>query len=220
MGKISGFIRKAKELGISGAVKHGFKKVTGIRKNEEQIDTLYYFLNHIVDITSIKPAEGALRKLQLCDAALLNVFDAICEREGWTYWLSFGTLLGAVRHKGFIPWDDDTDVSMPREDYDDAVQRLPGIFASYGNDSISCNVSEPARIGMGYRHLKTGVWCDIFPVDEVYSTDSTETAKKELAGRMRKYSAFCNKKGRNLGSDELASERTKYTNILGGGGIT
>ncbi len=49
---------------------------------------------------------------------LLQVFDILCKKHNLIYWLDHGTLLGAVRHKGFIPWDDDLDVTMPREDYE------------------------------------------------------------------------------------------------------
>ena len=53
---------------------------------------------------------------------ILIVFDKICRRHNLTYWLDHGTLLGSVRHKGFIPWDDDLDVTMPREDYEKFLQ--------------------------------------------------------------------------------------------------
>ena len=59
-----------------------------------------------------------LRALQLDEVTVLDELDRICKKHGLRYYLTAGTLLGAVRHGGFIPWDDDIDVAMPREDYD------------------------------------------------------------------------------------------------------
>lgn len=61
--------------------------------------------------------ETTLRQCQLVQLHLLYVFDAICKAHNLTYFLGGGTLLGAMRHGGFIPWDDDLDVGMPMEDY-------------------------------------------------------------------------------------------------------
>jgi lipopolysaccharide cholinephosphotransferase len=58
-----------------------------------------------------------LRSVQLVQLAILKEFDRICKKHKLTYWLDAGTLLGAVRHGGFIPWDDDLDVGMPSADY-------------------------------------------------------------------------------------------------------
>ena len=58
-----------------------------------------------------------VRPLQKQVFAILQFLDEICRRNNFTYYLAYGTLLGAVRHKGFIPWDDDVDIWMPREDY-------------------------------------------------------------------------------------------------------
>lgn len=59
----------------------------------------------------------ALRDFQLFQMGLLSELDRICSKHGLTYWGGYGTLLGAARHQGFIPWDDDIDVMMPAEDY-------------------------------------------------------------------------------------------------------
>ena len=61
--------------------------------------------------------EELLRSVQLTELSILREFKAICEQNNLRYFLCGGTMLGAVRHKGFIPWDDDVDVFMPYVDY-------------------------------------------------------------------------------------------------------
>ena len=56
-----------------------------------------------------------LRQLQM---GILDEIDRFCKEQGLVYFLSSGTLIGAVRHKGYIPWDDDIDIYMPRKDYE------------------------------------------------------------------------------------------------------
>jgi lipopolysaccharide cholinephosphotransferase len=71
--------------------------------------------------------EDTLVKLRCVMLEILDEFVRICDENNLVYFLFFGTLLGAVRHKGFIPWDDDIDVAMPRNDYEKFI------------DIISCN---------------------------------------------------------------------------------
>lgn len=62
--------------------------------------------------------EIRIDELKQVELNLLTEIDTICREHGWKYALCGGTLLGAIRHKGFIPWDDDIDIAMPRKDYE------------------------------------------------------------------------------------------------------
>lgn len=73
-------------------------------------------------LEELSPATGSMRLYQLAGAQLLFEFDAFCRMHGLSYWLQSGTLLGAVRHQGFIPWDDDLDVAMSRADIERACE--------------------------------------------------------------------------------------------------
>ena len=79
------------------------------------------------------PDGSLLRRQQLRMLEMLEAFDDICRRHHIRYWLSSGTALGCARHQGFIPWDDDLDVEMLREDYvrllDILPRELPGHLA-------------------------------------------------------------------------------------------
>ena len=73
---------------------------------------------------SLPEATGGLRLLQQGNAFLLQKFKEICDKNNLFYWLCSGSLIGAIRHEGFIPWDDDLDVAMLRYDYDKLIDVL------------------------------------------------------------------------------------------------
>lgn len=70
-----------------------------------------------MELKEYNPEGSVLRKSQMVALDILIEFDRICRENGLIYMLEFGTLLGAVRHGGFIPWDDDIDIAMPTRDY-------------------------------------------------------------------------------------------------------
>ncbi|ACV55999.1 LicD family protein [Eggerthella lenta] len=74
--------------------------------------------------------DATLKRLQKCELILLKDFVEICETEGLMYFGLAGTALGAVRHKGFIPWDDDIDLGLPRKDFDRLVEVVRSEYAN------------------------------------------------------------------------------------------
>ena len=126
-------IDSLKTRGLKETVQQGILKALGIKQQKEEINSLYYYLNSYCDITSLPPTQNKnLRNLQLGILELLKIFDKLCKKYNLRYWLDAGNLLGAYRHKGFVPWDDDMDVSMPREDYDKVIPLFKDELNKYG----------------------------------------------------------------------------------------
>ena len=63
-----------------------------------------------------------IRQLQLRLLDILVAIDEMCHKQGLRYYLMYGSMLGAVRHSGFIPWDDDIDIGLPRPDYERLIR--------------------------------------------------------------------------------------------------
>ena len=132
-----------------------------------------------------------LQQLKRIELAMLDEFVRICDANGIDYFLSGGTCLGAARHKGFIPWDDDIDVGMLREDYDRFAQACKtelsdGFIFQDMNTEPNCGLvfGKIRKKGTVYSEtysshiaMSQGVWIDIFPYDRV-SNDSTERIKQ------------------------------------------
>ena len=67
-----------------------------------------------------------MKRVWAVEMDVLTHIDRICMEYGLTYYAAFGTMLGAVRHNGFVPWDDDIDISLMRDEYNELIRILPG----------------------------------------------------------------------------------------------
>lgn len=122
------------------------------------------------------------RKMQLIELDLLKEFDRVCRLHNIPYVITDGTMLGAVRNKGFIPWDDDADICMLREDYErfkkEAIKDLnPDIcffqdnttdpYYRWGYAKLRRTGTQHIRVGQEHLKCKTGIFIDIMPYDDI-----------------------------------------------------
>lgn len=126
-----------------------------------------------------------IETLQKIEIEILDYVVCICKQNGLMYFLAGGTLLGAIRHKGFIPWDNDIDIAMPRNDYEklcEILREMSGIeyqlielrddnmyycpFVKVVNDRTI--LKENAG---GESIMPLGVYIDIFPIDGIENND-------------------------------------------------
>lgn len=133
--------------------------------------------------------ELTLREMQLAELDLLTVFDKICRENGLVYTLVGGTLLGAVRHKGFIPWDDDIDVGLARPYYERFISlvesgeiQLPEnleLLPDRGKNGVLPFlkiIDKNIAIHSDGGEPEENLWIDIFPIDG-YPKDDKKALK-------------------------------------------
>lgn len=147
-----------------------------------------------------------MKRIWSIELDVLKTFVDVCNKFGLTYWIIGGTLLGAVRHKGFIPWDNDIDVGMPRRDFNKLLEIGENVFSQ--PFSFQSPVTEDGRYFTTYpkvRHsgstggsrddyakgLNVGVFIDIFCLDEVPNNKLTRYIFYRRLNEITKMQRFC-----------------------------
>ncbi len=162
----------------------------------------------------------SLDEIKQVELQILIEFRRICNELGLRYYLSGGTLLGAIRHKGFIPWDDDIDLAMPRSDFNKLIE----FSRSYQNDTYKflfvsqtgallpyakfVNVKTHIDAKYAEDEMQQHLWLDIMPMDGL-PEDLNEVARiYKQAEYYRKIIGLCNAK---LGEGKSAVKKlAKY----------
>ncbi len=118
-----------------------------------------------------------LKEVQRTQIEILKTFMELCNRESLRWYMIGGSLIGVLRHKGFVPWDDDIDIGMPRYDYDKFVSMQSEYPSGYSltthlNDEkwpfVFCqyvDVDSEIVVHMNEEPRKCKVWIDVFPID-------------------------------------------------------
>lgn len=138
-----------------------------------------------------------LRKVQNAQLEIAKEFKRICEENDLKYMLDWGTLLGAVRHHGFIPWDDDMDFSMPRKDYDKFFEIASKMDTKYVPLRWDITSTYPHPFGKFVKKNTVfkeekmsesfGIYIDIFPWDEY---PESENLRKKYKAKLMIYRAL------------------------------
>lgn len=187
-------------------------------KKKDILKTFNYYKKQNIDITTVPKATGQLREIQLANLALLKELDYVCKQNNLQYWLDGGSQLGAIRHKGFIPWDDDIDCGMLRKDYNKIFEafkkscRNPDIIPTIFRSKVingNCYIK--------IIHKKNPyLFVDIFPF-EFYNRKLSIKEKEEKTNIARYYRDYITTKtNNNLTNEELLSliQEIQKTKIL------
>lgn len=157
----------------------GARYIRELQDLRNEVKTLQFFLNKLCDVKQVTQASGELREYQKACSALLNEVGKELRANEIEYWISFGTLLGAVRHGGFIPWDDDVDLCIRREDMERAEAVLKRKYeGSKFEVRTYCNYEQHFQIRVKDETNRIGL--DLFPVSQHYEREFTKDVETRV----------------------------------------
>lgn len=163
----------------------------------------------------------SMREVQKGSLEILKKINEVCNQLGLKYCLAYGTLIGAIRHKGFIPWDDDIDIMMPRKDYDILVhyfiehkkelspfeiinpqvnERCPYTISRISDSRYQLDVDNEEYYGIG-------LFVDVYPLDGVGNTIEEYSKLKNISSR---FASMCFLSTRQSVKRENTKSTLKY----------
>lgn len=149
-----------------------------------------------------------MTELQKTEFAMLTEFVRICDTLGLTYYLVCGSALGAAKYGGFIPWDDDIDVALPRKDYEIFLEKAPDMLPAWYFLQNHRTDKQFHQVGSKLRDSRTtyveqmtenldihhGVYIDVFPLDGQWADEKEQRRyrkmKKQFEGKRRVHLAY------------------------------
>lgn len=137
--------------------------------------------------------QETLRSLQAAELHILKELDRICKQMSIDFFLYGGTLIGAIKFNGFVPWDDDIDVAMKRSDYEQFIKAAPGLLSGqyvlqtpysdrkspYPYTKLRRKGTSCVEYGVHKLKIEQGIYIDIYPVDHLPDDDAVFQKKHQ-----------------------------------------
>lgn len=172
-----------------------FATIKEFNKLKRQVETHQDYLNNIFIFHELEPTPF-MREMRSLSYELLTFFDNVCRKHELSYWLDYGTLLGAIRHRDFIPWDDDLDLGMMRKD----ILKLAEVFQSEidnsGLENVNCAYKIDKHDKVSQRWFQINfkrpefkgkfVGIDVFPYDFIKDPENIEDKYYDSRARFYK----------------------------------